>query len=96
MTGEPTEPIVVRESPAKEVSAQTVRVILLGGFSAAASQFVRSEIALGAIVPALGLLAGCVAGFVVTYVIGLKKLLKDHRQRRLMARHLPDDVAHLK
>lgn len=85
-------PIVVRDSPAKEITAQSVRVLLLAGFSIGASHFVTSEVAMAAVIPAAAMLAG----FVATYVVGLLKLLKDHRQRRLMAKALPNDVATVK
>lgn len=92
MTDEPAKPIVVRESPAKEISAQTVRVFLLGAFAMGAGYFIRSEMVMAAVVPALTLFAG----FIATYVVGLLKFLKDWRARLTMAKHLPDDVARTK
>lgn len=92
MTDDPAKPIVVRESPAKEISAQTVRVFLLGAFAMGAGYFIRSEMVLAAVVPVLTL----VAGFVATYVVGLLKFLKDWRARLAMAKQLPDNVAKLK
>lgn len=88
----PPEPIVVRDNPAKEITAQSVRVLLLAGFAVGASQFIQSEVAMVAVMGA----ATMAAGFLATYVVGLLKLLKDHRQRRRMARALPDTQAVVK
>lgn len=85
-------PIVVRDSPAKEITVQSVRVVLLAAFAVGASQFIQSEVAMVAVMGAGTMLAG----FVATYVVGLLKLLKDHRQRRLMAKALPNAVATVK
>jgi len=92
MTDEPTTPIVVRENPAKEISAQAVRVFLLGAFAMGAGYFIRSEMVMAAVVPALTMLAG----FLATYLVGLLKFLKDWRARLTMAKALPDSVARTK
>jgi hypothetical protein len=93
MSEPPATPIVVRENPAKEISAQTVRVFLLSGLSMGAGFFIRSEVVLAAVLPALTIIAGCVAGVLAIYIAGLLKFLKDWRARLTMARHLPDDLA---
>ncbi len=92
MSEPPAKPIVVRESPAKEITAQTVRVFLLGAFAMGAGVFIRSEMVLAALMPVLGLLAG----FLAVYVAGLLKFLKDWRARLTMAKSLPDELVKVK
>lgn len=91
-SNEAPEPIVVRKSPFKEISESALRAALMAAFAIAAGQFIRSDIVMGTVTPLLI----SVAGFVATWLFALQKLLKDHWQRRHMARMLPDDVATVK
>lgn len=86
---ETTPPIVVRESAAKDVANSTLRTILIAGFAIGASQFIESEVVLATIV-AVGAM---IAGFVATYLVGIHKLLQNHRKLRFLAHRAPDDVA---
>lgn len=85
----PEKPIVVRDNPAKEITESAVRAVFMAGFAIAAGRFIQSETVMGAIQPLLF----CAAGYGATWFFALRKLIKDHRQRRFMARRLPNTDA---
>ncbi len=86
---ETTPPIVVRESPARDVANSTLRTVLVAGFAIGASQFIQSEVVMTAVVAVGAMIAGAVA----TYLVGIHKLLQNHRKLRLLAKQAPDELA---
>lgn len=94
MTDEP-EPIVVRTSPRKELTDQTLRVVLLIVCGLLLGQLIPDTI-LGVALHGVDQVIVAVLGIAGTYVAGVLKFLKDHRQRRAMAEKLPDYVARLR
>lgn len=88
----PPEPIGVKANVTTDVTAQTLRVFLLGFFAFGAGQFVHSELVLATIIP----VAALIAGFVATYIVGLKKLFDTHTKLKVMASWLPDRFAKLR
>lgn len=87
MTNETTTPapISVKPTAAPVVMSESTKVILVAGFAYAASQFVRSEVALAAIIPAAGILA--------TWGWGLWHRLRSWGALRYLASLVPDHVA---
>lgn len=88
----PPEPIEVKASVTSEATAQTLRVFLLGLFAFGAGQFVHSELVLATIIP----VAALTAGFVATWLVGMKKLFDTHVKLKAMATWLPDQIAKIK
>ena len=89
---ETTPPIVVRESAAQDVANSTLRTVITAGLAVGASQVVKSEAAMVAVVAAGALIAGSVA----SYLVGIHRLLQQHRKLRFLAKQVPDSVAVLK
>lgn len=78
-------PVVVTASGVKVVSRETVKMIVAAGFAYAASQMVRSEIALAAIVP--------LGGFLGIWVYGVYERLHNWKIAKHLANLLPDEDA---
>lgn len=91
MTDTQTAPISVTASGTKVASRETVKMLVAGAFAYAASQLVRSEVALVAIVP--------IGGFLGIWAYGVIERLDHWRQAKHMANKLPDEdavVGHVK
>jgi hypothetical protein len=79
------EPISVKPKAAPVVMSESTKIVLVAAFAYAASQFIRSEIAMAAIIPA--------AGILVTWVWGLWHRLRTWGALRHLADLVPDEVA---
>lgn len=79
------KPISVKRKAAPVVMSETTKVLLIAAFAYAASQFVRSDVALAAIIPA--------AGIVATWAWGLWHRIRTWGALRFLAAQVPDEVA---
>lgn len=80
------EPISVKPTATPVVMSETTKIVLVAAFTYAAAQFVRSDIALAAIIPA--------GGVVATWVWGLWHRIRTWGALRYLAEHwAPDEVA---
>lgn len=86
------EPIVVRESAAKDIATSSLRVLLIAGMSSAASLVINSEVVLGTVVTAAALISGVVA----TWLVGQYRIVQQHKKLRFLAKQVPDDIAQVK
>lgn len=75
-------PIRVKPSATPVVLSESTKIVLVAGFAYAASQFIRSEVAMAAVIPA--------AGILVTWFWGLWHRLRTWGALRFLA-HLADD-----
>lgn len=80
-----TDPIVVKAHMAPVVMSEGAKLVMIAGFAALADHFMHSEIAIGAVVAAGGVLA--------TAVWGLWSRVHNWRVLRFFASILPNDVA---
>lgn len=80
-----TKPISVKATATPVVMSESTKVVLVAFFAFACSQFIRSELALGAVMAA--------SGVVVTWVWGVWHRLRCWGALRFLAGLVPDDVA---
>lgn len=79
------KPISVKPGVTPVVMSESTKIVLVAALAYAASHFVRSEVALAAIVPAAGILA--------TWFWGLWHRVRTWGALRFLATLVPDDVA---
>lgn len=85
MSNDNANPISVTASGTKVISKETFKILFVAGFAYGASQFVHSDIALAAFIPAGGVLA--VWGYAVYERVHHWKVVK------YLADLVPDEVA---
>ena len=79
------DPIKVKSRATTVVLSESTKIVLVAGFAYAASLFIRSEIAMAAVVPA--------AGILVTWFWGLWHRIRTWGALRFLATQVPDEVA---
>ena len=79
------DPIKVKSRATTVVLSESTKIVLVAGFAYAASLFIRSEIAMAAVVPA--------AGILVTWFWGLWHRIWTWGALRFLATQVPDEVA---
>ncbi len=79
------EPIRVKKTAAPVVLSESTKVVLIAAFTFAAAQFIHSEVALAAVIPAGGILA--------TWVWGLWHRIRTWGALRFLASIVHDDLA---
>lgn len=78
-------PITVKASAAPVVMSESTKVVLVAFFAVLADHFIRSDLAMGAVMAASGALA--------TAVWGVWRRLKQWKALRALANLLPDEIA---
>ena len=77
--------ISVKGSATPVVLSESTKVVLIATFAYAASHFIRSEVAMAAVIPA--------AGILVTWFWGLWHRIRTWGALRFLAHQVPDEVA---
>lgn len=85
MTDETAQPIGVKATATPVVMSESVKIVLVAGFSYLASQFIHSDIALAAVLPA--------AGVVATWIWGVWHRIRTWGALRFLANQVDDSVA---
>lgn len=79
------ETITVKATATPVVLSESTKVVLIAAFTFAAAQFIHSEVALAAVIPAGGILA--------TWGWGLWHRVRTWGALRFLAHQVPDEVA---
>lgn len=85
MSEDATKPIKVKATVGPVVLSESTKVVLVAGFTYAASLFIRSEVAMMAVLPAVGVL--------VTWFWGLWHRIRTWGALRFLAHQVPNEIA---